>query len=194
MILNRLTFDVTMPEFLKTDIKEVVLVKAKVHDDERGFFAERYKRTDFKESGISDEYVQLNHSFSKKGVIRGLHFQRSPEEQGKLITAVSGAILDVAVDIRPSSSTFKRWVSVVLSRDNFTSLWVPQGFAHGFLALEDSDVIYLTTKEYSPQLDCGVRWDDPDIGVKWPIVSPTISSKDGKLKSLKELVESGEVK
>ncbi|MCL4412057.1 MAG: dTDP-4-dehydrorhamnose 3,5-epimerase [Candidatus Thermoplasmatota archaeon] len=183
-----------MPEFLRTEIKEVILVKAKLHKDERGFFEERYKRTDFSESGISDEYVQLNHSFSRKGVIRGLHFQRSPEEQGKLVMTVSGAILDVAVDIRPWSSTFKRWVSVVLSRENGTSLWVPQGFAHGFLALEDSDVIYLTTKEYSPHLDCGVRWDDPDIGVKWPIVSPIISSKDRKLKSLKELIESGEVK
>ena len=96
---------------------------------------------------------------------------------------VSGAILDVAVDIRPWSSTFKKWISVVLSRENGTSLWIPQGFAHGFLALEDSDIIYLATKEYSPELDCGIRWDDSDIGVKWPIVSPIISSKDRKLKS-----------
>ena len=183
-----------MPEFLRTDIKEVVLVRAKQHGDERGFFEELYKRTDFRESGVSDEYVQLNHSFSRKGVIRGLHFQRSPEEQGKLIMTVSGAILDVAVDIRPWSSTFKKWISVVLSRENGNSLWIPQGFAHGFLALEDSDIIYLATKEYSPELDCGIRWDDPDIGVKWPIVSPIISSKDRKLKSLKELIESGEVK
>ncbi|MCL5873791.1 MAG: dTDP-4-dehydrorhamnose 3,5-epimerase [Candidatus Thermoplasmatota archaeon] len=182
-----------MPKFLRTEIKEVILVKTDVHNDDRGYFLERFKKTDFKDSGVSDEYVQLNHSFSKRGVIRGLHFQKSPKEQGKLVMVVSGRILDVAVDIRPTSSTFKRWVSVELSSDNGVSIWVPPGFAHGFLALENSNVIYLTTKEYSPSLDCGVRWDDPDLKVNWQIESPIISLKDRKLKSLKELIDIGEV-
>jgi dTDP-4-dehydrorhamnose 3,5-epimerase len=183
-----------MQEFLRTELEDVIMVKANIYNDERGFFLERYKKSDFKGTGVGDEFVQLNHSFSKKGVIRGLHFQKSPEEQGKLVTVVSGHIIDVAVDIRPSSSTFKKSVSVELSSDKGISLWVPPGFAHGFLALENSNVIYLTTKEYSPRLDCGVRWDDPDLKISWPVESPIISPKDRKLKFLKELIRDGEVK
>lgn len=177
--------------FQKTEIAEVVIIESNLRRDNRGFFTENYRHSDFEAAGIEKRLVQLNHSFSEKNVIRGLHFQRKPLEQGKLVSVTSGKIMDVAVDIRVGSETFKKWVSVILSGENCSSIWIPEGFAHGFLALEDSHVIYLTTNEYSPKFDSGIRWNDPDISINWIIESPIVSEKDRGLKSLRELIEEG---
>jgi len=175
--------------FEKKDIHDVILIMPKVFEDERGFFEETFKASVFKQSGIDRRFVQDNHSFSRKGVLRGLHFQSSPEEQGKLVSVISGRILDVAVDIRPSSEYFGKWISEELTSQNHKLLWIPEGFAHGFLALEDSHVLYKTTREFSPDHDNGIIWNDPDINVSWPIQNPIVSKKDQQLRTLKKVME-----
>lgn len=160
-------------------IPEVVLVVPTVHQDDRGFFEETYKKSDFVEAGLSREFVQDNHSFSVKGTLRGLHFQNPPYAQGKLVRCVQGRILDVVVDIRIGSPTFSEWVSHELSSESHEMLWIPEGFAHGFLALEDSHVEYKVTNEYSRDSESGISWNDKVISIEWPISDPIVSGKDG---------------
>lgn len=166
-------------------IPEVVLVKPRVFGDPRGFFLETYKQTDFEAFGIPLTFVQANHSRSERGVLRGLHYQRPPMAQGKLIGAVRGAIFDVAVDIRHGSPTFGRWVGAELSDKNHHMLYVPPGFAHGFCVLSEIvDVIYQVTAEYAPDHETGILWNDPDIGVDWPMTAPKLSDRDQRLPRL----------
>ncbi|MEJ5363298.1 MAG: dTDP-4-dehydrorhamnose 3,5-epimerase [Spirochaetota bacterium] len=183
-------------EFRKTAIDEVLLVQLKKFSDERGFFTETYKKSDFESVGINEVFVQDNHSHSVKGVLRGLHFQRKPFEQGKLVRCVKGAIFDVAVDIRKGSITFGKWVGYELTEENGLMLWIPRGFAHAFLTLTDrADVMYkVSGGEYAPDYDAGIRWDDPEIGIKWPfetygIVKPLLSPKDEKLPYLQDIMD-----
>ncbi len=174
-------------EFKKLDIPDVVLIKPKVFEDTRGFFMEVYKASEFKKNGITHDFVQDNHSVSCKGVLRGLHYQLKPMEQGKLVRCVKGKIWDVVVDIRKGSPWYGKWVAQELSEKNKLMLWVPPGFAHGFVALEEhTEVIYKVTKEYAPELDRGIIWNDPDLGINWRIKSPVISEKDGGLPRLEE--------
>ncbi len=173
-------------EFIKLEIPEVVLIKPRVFEDERGFFLEFFKYSDFAKAGIDYNFVQDNHSKSKKGVLRGLHYQLKPKAQGKLIRCIKGRIWDVAVDIRKGSPTYGKWVSALLSEENKCMLWIPPGFAHGFVALEDCEVIYKCTEEYDPALDKGIIWNDSEIGIKWPLSQPVLSKKDAILPELKE--------
>jgi len=171
--------------FKRLDIPDIVLVKYRVFEDVRGFFAELYKRTDFLSEGIPYDFVQVNLSFSKRDVVRGLHYQLKPMEQGKLVYVVSGRVFDVAVDVRRGSPWFGRYVAVTLE-PNY-ALWIPPGFAHGFQALEDTYFLYLVTKEYSPQHERCVKWDDPEIGIPWPIRGDVVlSEKDRKCPPLRE--------
>lgn len=163
-----------------TRIPEVLILEPNVFGDERGFFMESYNLRDFQEAtNWTSPFVQDNHSGSVKKVLRGLHYQIE-QPQGKLVRVVSGEIFDVAVDIRESSPTFGQWVGANLSAENKKQMWVPQGFAHGFLVLSDfAEVLYKTTDFYAPEHECCIRWDDPDIGIDWPLEgSPTLSNKD----------------
>jgi dTDP-4-dehydrorhamnose 3,5-epimerase len=173
--------------FRPLEIPDVVVVEAKAFPDARGFFAETYKASEFEAHGIPHRFVQDNLSHSVRGVLRGLHYQKDPAAQGKLVLAVRGEIFDVAVDLRRGSPTYGRWVAEVLSGENHRMLWVPPGFAHGFLVLSDeADVLYKVTAEYAPELDRGIRWDDPTIGVAWPIRTPILSPKDAAAPLLAE--------
>jgi len=162
------------------EMPEVVLVDLVTHGDTRGWFAETYKRSDFARGGIVADFAQDNHSRSiGKHTLRGLHYQAPPQAQAKLVRCSAGEVLDVAVDIRRSSPTFGRHVSVVLSETNHRMLWIPEGFAHGVLTLtQAADVQYKVTREYSPAHDRSIRWDDPAIGIAWPTSAPTLSKKD----------------
>ncbi len=174
-------------KFTRLEIPDVILVEPVVFGDERGFFMETYKASDFKANGIPFDFVQDNHSKSQKGVLRGLHYQLNPKAQGKLVRCVKGKIWDVAVDIRKGSPWFGKWVAVELSEENKLMLWIPPGFAHGFVALEDdTEVIYKVTAEYAPELDRGILWCDPELGIDWPIKEPILSEKDAKLPKLKD--------
>lgn len=175
-------------EFQRFEILDVVLVTAKAFEDSRGFFMETYKRSEFVANGITESFVQDNYSHStSRGVLRGLHYQKDPKAQGKLVYVVRGTIFDVAVDIRRGSPTYGKWVGAELSSEKRNMLWVPPGFAHGFCVLSDSaDVVYKCTEEYAPELDRCIRWDDPAIGVKWPIELPILSAKDGAAPFLRE--------
>lgn len=174
-------------EFQKLDIPEVILVKAQRFGDDRGFFMETYKQSEFAANGIPDAFVQSNRSHSVRGVLRGLHYQKHPRAQGKLVMALSGEVFDVAVDIRLGSPTYGQWVGEVLSAENGHMLYIPPGFAHGFCVLSDeADVIYLVTREYDRELDRGLLWNDPVIGVEWPIAEPYLSVKDAAAPPLQE--------
>jgi len=182
-------------EFISTNIQDVILIKPKVFGDDRGFFLESYKKSDFENAGIDAHFIQDNHSHSTKGVLRGLHFQYAPHEQGKLVRCIKGAILDVAVDLRKGSDTFKKWVIYELSEYNNYMLWIPPGFAHAFLVISDTaDVVYkVSHAEYAPHADGGIRWDDPDIAVDWQLAKyglthPLLSPKDEKLPYLKDII------
>ena len=162
-------------------IPEVVLFTPKVFGDERGFFYESFNARAFKEAtGLEPEFVQDNHSRSVKGVLRGLHYQLDPHAQGKLVRVVQGEVFDVAVDIRRSSPTFGQWVGAVLSAQNNNQLWIPPGFAHGFITLSDTaEFLYKTTDFYSTQSERCIAWNDPDIGIEWPLdCTPQLSGKD----------------
>jgi len=173
--------------FKRLEIPDVVLIEPKIFGDDRGFFMETYKYSEFRKNGIEYGFVQDNHSKSRKGVLRGLHYQLRPMEQGKLVRCIRGRIWDVAVDIRKGSPWYKKWVAVELSEENKLMLWIPPGFAHGFVALEDNtEVVYKVTKEYAPELDRGIIWNDPDIGIEWPIENPILSEKDSKLPRLRD--------
>lgn len=165
--------------FDPTEIPDVVLVTATRHGDARGFFSETYRRSAFVEAGIDAVFVQDNVARSGGGVLRGLHYQAPPRPQGKLVRAVEGAIFDVAVDLRAASPTFGRWVGRELRATEGTMLWVPEGFAHGYVVLGDAaEVAYKTTAEWDPALDRALRWNDPDVGVAWPEAHPVLSERD----------------
>ncbi len=173
--------------FKRLEIPDLILIEPVVFEDKRGFFMESYKYSEFAKNGINVSFVQDNHSFSKKGVIRGLHYQNPPKAQGKLVRAIRGEIFDVAVDIRKGSPTYGKWVSVILSEENKRMLYIPPGFAHGFCTISEyADVLYKTTEEYAPDYDAGIRWDDPEIGIEWPIKDPLLSDKDLSLPLLKD--------
>jgi len=166
---------------IKTDIPDVMIIEPKVFGDDRGFFFESFSQQIFEEAvGRKVEFVQDNHSKSAKGVLRGLHYQLEPHAQGKLVRCVVGEVFDVAVDIRKSSPTFGKWVGVNLSAENKRQLWIPEGFAHGFLVLsETAEFVYKTTNYYHPESDRGIIWNDPDIGIEWPkICQMKLSDKD----------------
>ncbi|NCD26391.1 MAG: dTDP-4-dehydrorhamnose 3,5-epimerase [Deltaproteobacteria bacterium] len=162
-------------------IPEVVLFTPRVFGDARGFFFESFNARTFAEAtGLNPDFVQDNHSRSSQGVLRGLHYQLPPHAQGKLVRVVSGEVFDVAVDIRKSSPTFGRWVGATLSAENKQQLWIPPGFAHGFVTLSDSaEFLYKTTDFYAPETERCIIWNDPDIGVTWPwSQTPVVSDKD----------------
>lgn len=173
--------------FRKLDIPDVILVEPRVFPDDRGFFLELYKHSDFLSSGIPDHFVQDNYSSSSKGTLRGLHYQKTPHSQGKMVRCIKGEIYDIAVDLRKGSPTYGKWVGQILSEENFLMLYIPEGFAHGFLVTSDTaDVLYKCTAEYSPEYDRGILWSDKDIGITWPITDPLLSGKDSELPLLKE--------
>lgn len=166
---------------IATAIPDVVLVEPKVFGDDRGWFYESWNRRSFQALGIDAEFVQDNHSRSARGVLRGLHYQLPPHAQGKLVRVVRGSVFDVAVDVRRSSPSFGQWVGVGLSEANHRQLWLPPGFAHGFIVTSDSaDFLYKTTGFYEPHAERSVRWDDPRLAIAWPeaALPPTLSGKD----------------
>ncbi|HUD28056.1 MAG TPA: dTDP-4-dehydrorhamnose 3,5-epimerase [Novosphingobium sp.] len=165
---------------VETAIPGLLIVEPRVFGDDRGFFMESWNAAAFAEAGHDLNFVQDNHSRSRKGVLRGMHFQ-DPAPQGKLVRVVSGAVFDVAVDLRRSSPHFGKWVGVELSAANKRMFWVPEGFAHGFLTLEDdTDFLYKCTAPYAPQNEHSLAWDDPDVDIDWPLngIEPQISAKD----------------
>jgi dTDP-4-dehydrorhamnose 3,5-epimerase len=165
--------------FEKTELEEVVLITPRLFEDQRGTFFESYKRSEFFENGIEMEFVQDNCSKSTKGVLRGLHYQITPFAQGKLVRCIRGSVFDVAVDIRKSSTTFGKWVGYTLSEENNNMLFIPPGFAHGFQALTDiAEVAYKVTAEYNAESECSLKWDDPNIGINWPVQKVLLSDKD----------------
>ncbi|MHB2155235.1 dTDP-4-dehydrorhamnose 3,5-epimerase [Calditrichota bacterium GD2] len=176
-----------MPFTIKeTSLPGVILVTPKKFGDERGFFMETYKASDFLNAGLPGIFTQDNHSRSVKGVLRGLHYQLPPFAQAKLVRCLRGKIFDVAVDIRQSSPNFGKWYGHILSEDDPTMLFIPEGFAHGFYTLsETADVFYKVTAEYAPEYDRGILWNDPQIGIEWPDGEKIISEKDQKNSPLK---------
>lgn len=176
-------------DFKPTNIPEVIVVNPVVYSDERGFFMETYREAVFTSAGIADNFVQDNHSGSVQGTLRGLHYQIR-QTQGKLVQVVSGEVFDVAVDLRRSHPTFGEWVGEKLSADNKKQLWIPPGFAHGFYVLSEwANLIYKVSDYYAPEWDRTLLWNDPDIGIDWPLVDGVginISDKDSKGKRLKD--------
>lgn len=163
---------------IETTLPGVLIVEPRVFGDERGFFMETWNRGRYREHGIPDEFVQDNLSRSGYGVLRGLHYQK-PNTQGKLVFVLEGEVFDVAVDIRTGSPTFGQWTAVILSERNKRQLWIPPGFAHGFCVTSESALFaYKCTDIYNPAAEASVRWDDPDLGIDWPIAQPVISAKD----------------
>ncbi|EPA05324.1 dTDP-4-dehydrorhamnose 3,5-epimerase [Candidatus Nitrosarchaeum limnium] len=174
--------------FTRLEIPDLVLITPNLFYDERGYFFENFHNSDFKKNGVCENFAQENFSFSKKNVIRGLHFQKLPKAQSKLITVSLGEIFDVAVDLRKNSSTYGQWISEILSENNHKSLFIPEGFAHGFCVLSnEAIVLYKTNQEYSPEHDGGILWNDPKLNISWPISNPILSKKDQNLPLLKNL-------
>lgn len=176
--------------FTETALAGVYIVEPAVFGDNRGFFMESWSRRAFEEAGLHYDFVQDNHSSSTvKGTLRGIHFQRGEAAQAKLVRCVKGAVLDVAVDLRPSSRNYKKWVAVELTAGNKRQLLIPRGFGHGFLTLSDDvEFLYKADNQYAPQADGGIRWNDPDIGVQWGIEEPILSAKDSQSPFLKDAV------
>ncbi|HDR2280143.1 TPA: dTDP-4-dehydrorhamnose 3,5-epimerase [Enterobacter ludwigii] len=175
---------------IKTDIPDVLIFEPKVFGDDRGFFFESFSQKIFEEAvGRKVEFVQDNHSKSCKGVLRGLHYQLEPYAQGKLVRCIAGEVFDVAVDIRKSSPTFGKWVGVNLSAENKRQLWIPEGFAHGFLVISDmAEFVYKTTNYYHPESDRGLLWNDETLSINWPIEEyPILSEKDKNAKKITNL-------
>ena len=166
----------------------VLVVSPTLHPDGRGTFFELYKRSEYRALGIADDFVQDNFSHSVAGVVRGLHFQYPPSPQAKLVSVVNGRILDAIVDIRRGSPAYGRWFSIELSSENRKSLYVPEGFAHGFAVLSDqADVLYKVSGEFDPEAEGGIRWNDPAVGIAWPLTDPIVSPRDAALPTLAEL-------
>jgi dTDP-4-dehydrorhamnose 3,5-epimerase len=173
-------------DVIRTSLPGVLRLEPRVFSDDRGFFLETFNAAKFREAGLPQEFVQDNHSRSKRGVLRGLHYQE-PNPQGKLVRCTRGRVWDVAVDIRKSSPTFGKWFGLELSESNNVMLWVPAGFAHGFCALsDDTDVLYKCTALYDPASDRGIAWNDPDIGIDWPVADPLLSPKDAQAPRLRD--------
>jgi len=175
-------------KFIETALMGAFVIQPVIHSDERGHFVETFSRKMFADNGIEVNFVQDNYSFSKeKGVLRGLHFQTQPHAQTKLVVVMTGAVYDVIVDLREDSPTFRRWTWVELSSTEMNMLYVPKGFAHGFCTLQkDTRVLYKVDSHYAPQADGGVRWDDPDLAIPWPVDSPILSDKDSRLPLLRD--------
>jgi dTDP-4-dehydrorhamnose 3,5-epimerase len=174
-------------QFHRLEVPGVILVEARKLGDSRGFFAETYKLSEFAAHGIARPFVQDNLSHSACGVLRGLHYQKAPKAQGKLVSVLRGRIFDVAVDIRRASPTYGQWVGKELSDEDCQMLYIPAGFAHGFCVLSaEADVVYKVTEEYARELDRGVLWSDPEIGIRWPLSEPILSARDAGLPLLKE--------
>ena len=173
--------------FKETKIKDVYIIEPKVFGDNRGYFMETYHKEDFDKAGLKYNFVQDNQSKSKKGVLRGLHYQKT-FPQAKLVRVISGEVFDVAVDLRKNSPTYGEWVGEILSSENKKMLMIPRGFAHGFMVLsETAEFIYKCDEVYHPEDEGGIMWNDPDVGVKWPSdIEPLLSEKDQKHPSLKE--------
>ncbi|MBN1635489.1 MAG: dTDP-4-dehydrorhamnose 3,5-epimerase [Deltaproteobacteria bacterium] len=176
-------------KFIELSLSGAFLIEPVVYNDKRGCFLEIYNQEIFQDHGVPGNFVQDNYSFSRqKGVLRGLHFQFWPHAQAKLIRVISGAIYDVIVDLRQNSSTYGQWISCELSEENMNMLFVPKGFAHGFCTLENNThVIYKVDEYYAPRSDGGLRWDDPDLKVVWPLDTPILSEKDASLPFFKEI-------
>jgi len=175
-------------EVIETGFAGLFVVKPVVHKDHRGFFTESFNRRAYKERGMDCEFVQDNHARSNRaGVLRGFHFQTPPSAQTKLVRVTRGAVLDVVVDLRKGSPTYGRWHAVELSAENFLQLFIPKGFAHAYLTMaENTEFQYKVDAYYDPQRDKGLLWNDPDIGVKWPPVTPVLSEKDRSLPRLRD--------
>ena len=175
-------------ELIQTPILGLVLIQPDVFPDERGYFFESFQEEKFRALGIDARFVQDNESLSQKGVLRGLHFQRPPYAQGKLVRVVTGAVLDVAVDIRKGSPTYGQWVKAELNASNKLMMWIPEGFAHGFLVLEDNTIFqYKCTSYYNRESEGGIIWNDPDLAIDWGINDPIVSEKDLKGVRFREL-------
>lgn len=174
----------------KTKLEGVVIIEPDVFGDNRGFFMESWNKKKMEEAGLFYDFVQDNHSKSTvKGTLRGIHFQKGNKAQAKLVRCVKGAVLDVAVDLRKNSPTFKQWVGVELSAENKKQLLIPRGFGHGFVTLTDNvEFLYKADNYYAPEADAGIRWNDPDIGVEWFVENPILSGKDKKNPFLKDIL------
>jgi len=174
--------------FQKSDISDVIFIEPQLFSDNRGLFFESFKESEFTSNGIDKKFVQDNFSHSTHRVLRGLHYQKNPKAQAKLVTVLKGKIFDVAVDIRKKSPTFGKWVGMILSEDDHKLIYIPEGFAHGFCVLSEcADVLYKVNNEYSPKHEKGIIWNDPIINISWPIKNPIISNKDNELPTLKNL-------
>ena len=170
-------------------LPEVLLIIPDIYSDQRGYFYETYSQTNFKKFGLSENFVQDNLSYSFKNVLRGLHFQKEPFSQGKLVRTVQGKVYDVAVDIRPTSPTFQKWVGYELSETNHAMLYIPPGFAHGFCVLSESALFeYKCTANYHAQEEGSILWNDPELNIQWPIKSPILSSKDAQAPLIKKII------
>lgn len=176
--------------FIKTEIEGLVIVEPKVFGDHRGFFMESWSERAFAEAGLNYTFVQDNHSSSTvKGTLRGIHFQRGDKAQAKLVRCVRGRVLDVAVDLRPDSPTYKKWVAVELSEENKRMVMIPRGFGHGFVTLTDNvEFLYKADNPYAPESEGGIRWNDPELNIDWGLQNPVLSDKDKVNPFLKDAV------
>ena len=175
-------------QLISTSISDLFIIQPKVFEDPRGYFYESYNRAFFEQNNIHAEFVQDNQSLSQKNVLRGLHFQNPPYAQGKLVRVISGSVLDVAVDIRKNSPTYGHYYSIILSEKNKTIFWIPPGFAHGFLTLEDNTIFsYKCTNLYNKASEDAIIWNDPDIGIDWGTKDAILSEKDNEAKFFKDL-------
>jgi dTDP-4-dehydrorhamnose 3,5-epimerase len=166
-------------EIIKSSLEGLLIIKPDVFEDDRGYFFESFNQEKFSDGGLEVKFMQDNESKSKKGVLRGLHFQAPPFEQGKLVRVIAGSVLDVAVDIRKGSPTYRKWESIVLSGQNKWMFWIPAGFAHGFVTLEDNTVFfYKCTNVYNRAAEGSIMWNDPDLNIDWGTDDPVISEKD----------------
>ena len=171
--------------FDRLAIPDLILIKTKIFPDNRGYFYENFKNSVFLSNKINKQFLQDNISHSRKDVLRGLHYQKNPVSQAKLLSVIRGEIFDVAVDIRKNSPTYGKCISEILSENNHNSLYIPEGFAHGFCVLSDeADILYKVSNEYSPQDECGIIWNDPTLNISWPITNPIISDQDKNLPTI----------
>ncbi len=177
-------------QFKQTQIEGLIEIFPRIFEDDRGFFLETYQQKLFEENGIPNLFVQDNQSFSRRGILRGLHFQKHPFAQGKLVKVISGKVLDVAVDLREHSPTFGKHLSFILDSKKSNMVYIPEGFAHGFLALEDSIFSYKCTDYYNKSAESGIRWNDAQLNIGWGITNPVVSEKDQILPTLEEVLQS----
>ena len=174
---------------IKTELEGVLILEPVVHGDHRGFFLESWSKKALEETGLFYDFVQDNHSLStQRETLRGIHFQRGDKAQAKLVRCVRGAVWDVAVDLRPDSPTYKEWTAVELSAENKKQLLIPRGFGHAFLTLtDDVEFLYKADNYYAPEAEAGIRWNDPDIAINWPIKEPVLSQKDSNAPCLRDV-------